>query len=750
MAFDFKSEPSVGDLEGSQGKGAPNQRDLAKKPQRFKFQIVYDGFGSQEVLAAIGRSMKKAESDIVDEIELKINPSQYRVSEPTRQGTTQTVSGAWVDYYGLGLPKITMSGTTGWRPGTLSTKKTLGSLLGDIALAATGKLSGVSPAPTGLEDFIYLRNRIFRTYAILLQKLNIDFSKRIESQLQLRFYAWDTQDYYIVFIDSFDLLRNAQRPLLYDYNIQMTVIGYVGDRQEIKDYLANYWKAGGVGRLQAITDALKRWSANAQIFQNSVNAFSRELTSRINTFTNAISSLTDAVDAVVGGTSTFITLPFTTVKAISAQARALGDFVAHLENIPTRLRDDLHNSIVEAMCSVAALSTYQSLFNQPFGDAFSDAPWKNLTCSSSLGIPPNPTLPETGVSVPGQAASASNAGAYDPETIQGGPSGVDNFTTRSTSPFRIREVVIREGMTVEALIQSIGGLDVNVAQVWQQVVTLNGLEYPYIAPNVSFQSEFKATVNINIYGTPGTSIPAGTLVGTQQIASPEDVIVFNILQTVVIAANGMVSVQAQAALAGSHANVNAFTIVQFVNIAGNTITIAGVDRIENALDASGGRIIRVLRPGQKLEIPVPQSAAIAETVVSRSEVVEQDLFGNDIFLDEEGDFLSDGKGDVSTVKGIENMKVALIDRLTTEQGELIKHPRYGAPIARIVGEPGDQNRLTVARLELKGTLLQDPRIKGVDGLSLKKSDDVLSVDMNLRLIDETTRATNAELPVEGI
>ncbi len=749
MALDFKSDPSVGDLEtGPGGRAAPNQLDLAKKPQRFRFQIVYNGAANADIGKVLGRTMLKPQENIVDQVDLKINPSQYRVSEPTREGVTQTISGAWVDYYGLGLPKITMSGTTGWRPSTLSTKKTLGALLGNIALAASGISTAKPNPPTGLADFIYLRNRIFRTYAVLLQRLNVDFSKRIQTQLQLRFYAWDTQDYYVVLIDTFELSRNSARPLLYDYNIQMTVIGYVGDRQEIKDYLAEYWKP--TSRLSAISAALKRWKANAQLFQNSVNAFSRQLSDDINSFTNGISTLTDTVDAVVGGTSTFITLPFTTVTLIAAQARALGDFVAHVESVPTRLRDDLHNAIIEASCSLAALRTYQSLFSQPFGDAFSDAPWKNLTCSSSLGIPPNPTLPETGVSVPSQPASAINAGVYDPETIQGSPSGVDNFTTRSTSPFRLREVVIREGMTVEALIQSIGGLDINVAQVWQQVVTLNGLEYPYIAPNVSFQSDFRATVNINIYGTPGTSVPSGTLVGTQQIASPEDVIVFNVLQTVIIAANGMVTVQAEATRAGSYANVNAFSIVQVVNIAGQTITIVGVDRVENAVAAAGGRIIRVLRPGQKLKVPVPQSTAVSETVVSRTETVEQDLFGNDIFLDEEGDFQSDGKGDISTVKGIENMKVALIDRLTTEQGELTKHPDYGAPIARIIGEPGDQNALTVARLELKSTLLQDPRIKGVDNLSLKKTDDALNVDMNLRLIDETTRATNAELPVDGI
>lgn len=50
MSLDFKSDPNIGDLEkGPNGRAAPNQLDLAKKPQRFRFEIVYNGAANAEI-----------------------------------------------------------------------------------------------------------------------------------------------------------------------------------------------------------------------------------------------------------------------------------------------------------------------------------------------------------------------------------------------------------------------------------------------------------------------------------------------------------------------------------------------------------------------------------------------------------------------------------------------------------------------------------------------------------------------------
>ena len=752
----FATDPNTGPLEDSASGKAPNQLDLAKNPSRFTFEIVCDPLLTPAVRSLFpARKFEGLSSGTVERVDLKINPSQYRVSEPTRQNVTQTIAGAWVDYYGLGLPKITMSGTTGWRPpaaaGSGAKKGVFGDVLPaikDVGASFSSLIHGTSPnqgpQPSGLKDFISLRNQIFRTYALLIQKLPIDFKDRVQSPIQLRFYAWDTQDYYIVLIDNFELVRNASRPMLYDYNISMTVIGYVDSKTTTKDYLKQYWSPNG--RTASILEGLQRFLTNAQNFENSVNVFSQSISSSIGFFTNQITAISTALTSLVNGASTLMSLPQTVIQDAMVSARELAGLITTFENIPTRLQADMNNDVVSAYCALSALNTYTVLFTQPFGNAFATAPWANLSCSSTLGIPPDPTQPDFGIAAPVKGSSSATTGVYDPNMTQGAPVSVGSATL-ATTKYRIKEVVISEGQTPETLIQSIGGLDSNVAQVWQQIVTLNNLEYPYIAPSASFQSQFYSIVTANFYGTPGTVIPSGTSISTLQSASPGDQIIFSTLASTIIGLNGVASVQARAGGAGDYANIKPLAITHIVDVSGNPIVLPGVTGIENPTAGSGGKIVRVLRPGQKIQIPVPQSTAAVETVVDRTNVVEQNLFGNDVFLDTSGDLQSDFSGDLAIVRGLENMQTALIDRLTTNQGELIKHPTYGAPIQRIVGQPGDRNALAIARLELIGTLLSDPRILNVSNLALRKSNDVLNVSMNLSLIDETSRHTNAQLPI---
>jgi hypothetical protein len=303
-------------------------------------------------------------------------------------------------------------------------------------------------------------------------------------------------------------------------------------------------------------------------------------------------------------------------------------------------------------------------------------------------------------------------------------------------------VNIQEGDTIESVIRRSGGLDQSVAQTWQQVVTLNNLEYPYIAPDSTFQTDFYASGTVVVYGTPSTSIPAGTLVAT----SGEDIIVFRVQATAVVGVNGSVSLSVVAVLAGDFANVRALTIVQFVDETGQAKTISGISRIENPQAMTGGRVMRVLKPGQSLVIPVPAIPTLIEGYVERTSNTENDLFKIDIALDSNGDFTNDGAGDLSVVAGVQNMGVAILDRLRTERGELIKHPEYGLNIGRLIGEGGDKYHVTVIKLDLTSTILTDPRVKGINDMVVAKIDDAVGADMNLLLIDETTRPTQAVIP----
>jgi phage baseplate assembly protein W len=740
------NDTQIGDL-----KHGYNQRTLSETPRRYTFRISCDPTIQGAVDTAIGGS-RGFGPGVVDQVTLKINPQTYRFMEPTRQGVTQTVSGAWVDWYGLGLPKINLAGTTGWKPDRMK----LATATSGFALLQAGITSRAQDlaktvnilnkndpnAPTGLQDFIYLRNRIFRTYATLLQKVNLKHDQKIQDQVQLQFFAWDTEDFCVVLIDQFELNRSIARPMLYDYNIQMTVIGYVGDRAGAwTDFLSKIDnpKAGLTGILGSI-QAANAWMKGIQA---TVRNASLAVSEAIGSITAQIDAVSQGIEEFMSNATGMITVPLQFVTQLTTDIRNLGDSVLGIAQLPERFKNELHNQLVSTWCALSGLTAYPEMFQETFKSLADGAPWSNLNCSGTLGIPPNPTNTD-----PGVRAQESNTPPNGFSGIMGPTAPVAlSQPSPATSPYRLSEATITEGDTIQSVITKLGGLDQNIAQVWQQIATLNNLEYPYIVPDVNFQTEVRATVTVVLSGTPGTIVSAGTRIGTLAITSNEDIIIFRTIVSATIGADGKATVIAMAEKPGEFANVKAMSVSQFIDAVGQPTTISGVNTIENPNTAAGGKIYKVLKPGQKLKIPVALDTARETGYVDRSATIDENLFKNDIALDSNGDIVADGRGDIQVVSGIDNMAVAIQDRLRTDKGELIKHPGYGFNTQQVIGEPGDQNFLDFAKLELQATLLEDPRIKSIKNMTLAKDTQALWVDMNLILIDEKSRPTNASIPL---
>lgn len=725
------------------------QLDFAKKPRNYRFEIRVKDKALQVPVAKIIGHRSHLTGSAVDfeafsRVDLSINPTQYRVQEPTRIGVTQTIAGAWVDYYGYGLPKIILQGTTGWNPNKFRPKTK--SRFADIATGVSNRISrlktlkGLSDKnkPTGLQDFVRLRNRIHRAYAILLEKLHLDFSQRIQDQVQLCFYAWDTEDYFIVLIDTFELQRNATRPTLYDYNIQMTVIGSVVDKTPLRNDLKLFYKPKN--RLSAILRQFKKWKKVAE----NILALPKALTEDIQRLATTVDGLNQKIEDVIVGTASIITVPFETMTDLANSFRALGNSLLATVEIPNKVKDDLHNQMLETLCAIESLKTYKKLFKDGFDDLFNDAPWANLTCSSTLGIPPDPTSVEPPVDTEDEdrlPTDTDPTNLYLPKPPQG-------FSTQSTTgPYLTKEVDIQVGDTLESIILKNGGLPKDVAQVWQQIATMNNLEYPYVVPDAAFQTEHYASVELYIYGTPGTVIPSGTKVGTDDVTEDGSSVMFQTQSEVTIPAGGSIPVTVVSENAGAFANVKPQAIKNFYDKTGTLTTIAGVVHLENPLQAEGGKIIRVMKPGDKLLLPVTGDVRDTDPVVERSDNNEENLFGNDLKLDLDGDLVPDGAGDLDAVKGLDNMTVAIRDHLLAERGELIKHPRYGFGVERVIGGGGNETEVAIAKIELQTTIFQDPRIKKVESLTLVKTGDILSAEMNLVTIDDKSRPTKTTLPL---
>jgi phage baseplate assembly protein W len=731
-----------------------NQLDWAKSPLTYRFEIVaMDAQTMQSALNIVGKigagSPHGCEpgAGIVARVDLAINPQRYSVDEPTRQNVTQTVAGAWVDAYGLGLPQISLSGTTGWNPRRKKASSAVNLATINAAQAALPTL-GQTPSPTGLRDFVILRNNIFRLYAVLLTKLKLNSLKSVQASLQLRFYAWDTQDYFIVLINDFKLDRNSMRPTMYDYSMPMTVIGYIDGANALFDALAQF--NNPLSRLQSILNSINNFVSTAEAVESAVQNFEASVANSIASVATDLTTIATAIQTgitgIVSGAEGIINAPFALVNTCALALRNIASSVVAIEQLPQEFVNDVRAQIMETLCAVTALATYPTLFAQAATVSTGDAPWGNAGCSSTMGVPPSPLSAAAGVSIPGVLPTSTQL----PTDITFPTVPLALSATANPNPTvasRPKQVVIQEGDTIESIIAKNGGLDPSVASVWQQIATMNGLEYPYIAPNSEFNPNVYATGAVVFYGTPGSVVPIGTRVAyTPPSGTP---IYFDTNAAVTLGSNGQGSVTVTAEAPGALANVVPQSINQILDALGNPLSIAGITSVSNASQTSGGRIWQVLMPGDTLLLPVAANVNGQEPYLNRTPDNDQNLFGIDILLDETGDFVSDATGDLATVGGLDNMEVAVINRLTTEPTELIKHPGYGLHLVRIVGQPGDLNTATLMKLEMKATLLQDPRITGVSGVkvSISTADQELIVNANIALINEQTAPLATTVPI---
>lgn len=650
-----------------------DQLQVVDSPKTFRFEIVMP-------------SAIAGQEHVLQQVDMVINPQEYQVHEPTRQAVTQTTSGAWVDYYGLGLPKITIAGTTGFAP--FATRDKFGK-------------------PTGLKDFLDLRNRIFRLYANLLQKNKWDFTKRIQNQIQLRFYSWDTGDYYIVLVDDFVLKRSAQRPLMFDYQIVMQVIGYIHSQSPVTDDVLQGWKNFD-DRRDSIVTAIKARVSELDKFRQDVKNFIAPVAKALSDINK---TATQVADAVATGAEYVSTVTVGLIKSLSYQIIQLDQTVQGVQGMAVDFRNGLVNSLHGLMCGLQGLVT-AGVYEKTWQNLTDGTPWAHLNCSSTMVVP---VAPQQFIQQAQGVVSRAPSSTY----------------TTIESPVQV-------GDTLDIILQR-ENVPTEIIATWQELATANNLEYPYIVKDINFQKNVAARIQLTFYGTQFALVPAGSLFATPATAT-RPAVAFRTETTVSINSDGMVTVWAVCTVTGTFGNVEANSVTVIVN------AISGLDAVTNLSQAVQGKTWRVLVPGDKIRLPKLNDQKAGTMFKDMTDVVSWNLFGIDLALDSDGELAADATGDLGVVAGLDNVIAAITDRVQAETGELIKHPEYGMPLSRIIGRGGDSNRITVAELEVSRSISADPRVKSINKISLNfnSANTALYVNINANLIDESSATVNAE------
>jgi hypothetical protein len=159
--------------------------------------------------------------------------------------------------------------------------------------------------------------------------------------------------------------------------------------------------------------------------------------------------------------------------------------------------------------------------------------------------------------------------------------------------------------------------------------------------------------------------------------------------------------------------------------------------------------------GQKLLVPnfakPPQAQPLLPVLgVRQEEPAEVHLLGSDLALEPapgaRGLFdipidTERGSTDAKTVRGVANLRQAIITRLATERGTDTLYKRMG--MQRVVGLGIAAIDLETARFRVSEAVGQDPRIASVRRIELASTDDLLEIDLDaeVRGFTQSTRVS---------
>ncbi len=313
---------------------------------------------------------------------------------------------------------------------------------------------------------------------------------------------------------------------------------------------------------------------------------------------------------------------------------------------------------------------------------------------------------------------------------------------------KMRSYMVQEGDTPQSIMQRF----TNDADRWLELVILNDLDHPYITDDDTFVRKHFA-VGTATFTHPTAiptayTVPIGTVIETltgspvQFVTTEEGVIPASELSaTVAIEAleageGGNVAPQAARVVRGDGSYVNySYTLTASVqdvacNPGSNTIhfTHTSRPRVAIATQTCGGRILNVKFPGETLYVPVAQGVAGGTPAIIQRPSADPRvaLFGSDYWMGEDGTLARDATGDVRMARGLENLAIALRNRIMTRKGDLTLHPAYGSEIHDLIGEYTAAPIPDEIELLIRIATQADPRVRettvqvtGIDSSAVK-------------------------------
>lgn len=261
------------------------------------------------------------------EVKLVIRPEDLTRTDTSRLTTTQTLGGAWADNFGPGIPTVQIAGHTGW---------------------------GAGDRPDGLAEFQNLYEKVFQAWhreraAVLKQGFDPALVKLVFAD-KLDDFTW------VVAPQNFVLKRNKSRPLLSQYQINLT---YLDDK--VSDVLSAL--AGG-SPLSAL-DELEKDGLESLL--SSVEKIGDFIKAGVTSVLGPIKAVFDKVVALTAKVLQSVTRVINTVKGVIG---AVTNGLLHIATSITRAAANMTNMVMSIMSLPQQIKAQFQRVASAFNNAF--------------------------------------------------------------------------------------------------------------------------------------------------------------------------------------------------------------------------------------------------------------------------------------------------------------------------------------------------------------------------------------------
>jgi hypothetical protein len=386
---------------------------------------------------------------------LPFNPEGYIFDPVFRSSVTMTQGGSFEDKIGLGLPKISLSGTFGY----------LGTL----------------PEGSNARHIDFDKKDSWALYREVEDML-LEFHKRFgtsdgtpvtdpvdqKNLPELRFYNYCDKHFYVIQLQKFRVSRNISRRHLYQYDIQMIGIKSLKEPTYDEDTIKTLFEQ------PQVPSSMGPWDKIMMGYSQVMSGMDKVI-SAVQGVQADLAQVRIAVIAFRQGVSAVIAAPFALVRDTIKTIDTIIDTVVSVKGIPQEFITQMRESKRELL----QLTFHKDKFLAPITTI---APIANdKTEIVTVALPADQTL-VTGMNTPETTLFAA-----DQETVQS---------------VAAKEVPVMDNDTIESIaFRTLGN-----SSAWRRLADLNGLEYPFVAKGLDAYSPVLETGRLVLQDGPILSV----------------------------------------------------------------------------------------------------------------------------------------------------------------------------------------------------------------------------------------------------